>query len=315
MNKNINKESNPPSKKLHPRSLHKNKYDFNRLIKVLPELAKHTKQNPAGEITIDFNNNESVVLLNKALLKLHYNINFWDIPTGYLCPPIPSRADYVHHLADLISDNDKIKVVKTVNILDIGTGANAIYPIIGATTYGWKFTASDINPISIKTVTAISQLNKNLTGLIKPILQKNPNAIFDGVIAPTDYFAATICNPPFHASAEDATFANVNKQKKLAKNKTKKSGIQNKSVIKSQLNFGGQNAELWCAGGEIRFLTQMINESVKYKRQVGWFTSLVSKKANVAILKKLLQKRQAKNIKVITMQHGQKQTRIIAWQF
>jgi 23S rRNA (adenine1618-N6)-methyltransferase len=36
-------------------------------------------------------------------------------------------------------------------VLDIGTGASCIYPILGQTVYQWHFVASDIDPISINT--------------------------------------------------------------------------------------------------------------------------------------------------------------------
>lgn len=39
------------------------------------------------------------------------------------------------------------------------------------------------------------------------------------------------------------------------------------------LNFGGQQQELWCEGGEVAFITQMIAESQQFGRQVKWFTS------------------------------------------
>ncbi|MFA0698444.1 RlmF-related methyltransferase, partial [Vibrio sp. 10N.222.49.C9] len=111
---------------------------------------------------------EAVLTLNKALLAHHYQVKFWDIPKGYLCPPIPGRADYVHRLADLLDTTDN-----TINALDIGTGASCIYPIIGATDYQWHFTASDVDPISIKVATEIAKLNPHLSKKIVPRLQKN----------------------------------------------------------------------------------------------------------------------------------------------
>lgn len=307
---------------LHPRNAHHGRYDFAKLTNALAELATVTKTNPNGEPTIDFSNKDAVLLLNKALLKTHYGVKFWDIPTGYLCPPIPSRADYIHHVADLLTeindtDNQPPKG-KNIRILDVGTGANCIYPIIGSQSYGWHFTATDIDPVSINTVKAITQNNPNLLGHIKPVLQKNSTEIFNGIIKPDTYFHATMCNPPFHASYEDAVNANVNKQNKLAKNKAIKTKVKlaNNDKINSQkLNFGGQSGELWCQGGELGFLKKMINESKSYANNVGWFTSLVSKQANIAPLHKALEKANAREIKIINMQHGQKKSRVLAWYF
>lgn len=46
-------------------------------------------------------------MLNKALLAAHYDIEYWDIPDTYLCPPIPGRADYVHRAAELLDGEVK----------------------------------------------------------------------------------------------------------------------------------------------------------------------------------------------------------------
>lgn len=302
--------------RLHPRNPHQGRYDFVQLTKALPQLKQATILNPNDEPTIDFTNPQSVLLLNKALLKQHYHIHYWDIPASYLCPPIPSRADYVHHLADLLAlhmQDKQIPTGKQVRVLDIGTGANAIYPIIGSQAYGWRFTATDIDPISIKTVQALTQCNLPLKGHIKAVLQHNPQHIFAGIVKADDYFDACMCNPPFHASAQEATKANINKQNKLAFNKAKHAKTAKTKAV--NLNFGGQNGELWCEGGEVAFLKKMIKESKTYAQNFGWFTSLVSKKDNLKPLTALLSKLKAQEVKVINMQHGQKQTRILAWHF
>jgi len=89
--------------RLHPRSKHINRYDFKKLIEGFPELESFVKPNKFGDESIDFSDPKAVICLNKALLKHHYGIEHWLIPEGYLCPPIPGRADYIHHIADLLS--------------------------------------------------------------------------------------------------------------------------------------------------------------------------------------------------------------------
>ena len=81
------------------------------------------------------------------------------------------------------------------------------------------------------------------------------------------------------------------------------------------MNFGGQNAELYCEGGELGFITQMIYESAKYNKQVFWFTSLVSKQENIHKLSKILKKVAAVEVKVVEMAQGNKKSRFIAWTF
>ena len=293
--KSINKKG-----KLHPNNPHKDKYDFGVLTKELPQLKKYVRKNPRGEDTIDFSDTEGVILLNKALLKTFYNIDNWDIPKGFLVPPIPGRADYIHYIAELLEEKDNITV------LDIGTGANCIYPIIGSQSYGWNFIASDIDLKSIENAQNIIEKNDKLKNKIVLKHQKNRDNIFVGIIEKTDKFDLTMCNPPFHSSLEEAMKANERKVKNLGKD--------NKN-IKKGLNFGGQKAELWCQGGELLFLKKMIKESAKYSSQVKWFTSLVSDKDNLKPLKKLLEKVEAKEIRILEMSQGQKISRVLAWRF
>lgn len=284
---------------LHPNNPHKGRYDFKVLVDKLPELKSFIIKNPIGEETIDFSDNQAVVCLNKALLKTYYNIDNWDIPAGFLCPPIPGRADYIHYIAELLTKK------KNINVLDIGTGANCIYPIIGSQTFDWNYTASDIDPKSIENAQKIIDSNEKLKNKVKLKLQKDRNHIFIGVIEKNDKFDLTMCNPPFHSSLEDALKANQRKVNNLNKG--------NKNIQKG-LNFGGQKAELWCPGGERLFLKKMAKESVNFASQVYYFTSLISNKENIKPTIKVLEKLGAK-CKVLEMSQGQKISRVLAWTF
>lgn len=299
---------------LHPRNPHQGRYDLNALITVCPELKSHLKLNPKGEQTVDFTSEEAVRLLNQALLAHHYQIAHWNIPQGYLCPPIPGRADYIHYAADLLQGKKQ-----NAKVLDIGTGANCIYPIIGSRSYGWRFVGSDIDPVSVSTAKLIVESNSVLKNKIKLVQQLNKHAIFNGVIGPNDLFDLTLCNPPFHASLAEANAGTERKQKNLSKHKEKQKTKNNDQALlvdKTQgRNFGGQKSELWCDGGEIAFLKRMITESKEFSGQVMWFTSLVSKSDNIKPLKKLLSQIGVKQVKVINMSQGQKLSRLIAWSF
>lgn len=293
--------------KLHPRNLDNSGYHFDQLINSCSELANFVFTNPHKIQTIDFANPEAVKTLNKALLAFHYGIQNWNIPKNYLCPPIPGRADYIHYIADLLaaSNNGSIPQGETVQGLDIGIGANCIYPIIGNGSYGWSFVGTDIDENAIQNCKKIIQNNSKLIDAISLQLQTESRFIFKNIITPEDKFAFTVCNPPFHKSEEEANKGTLRKISNLKQQKTKKVA----------LNFGGQNGELWCDGGELRFITQMIYESVKYTMNCMWFTTLVSKKENLASIYKTLNKVNAVEIKTIDMAQGQKTSRFVAWTF
>ena len=287
---------------LHPRNQHREGYDFERLVAQSPELEAFTTRNPVGRTTIDFQDVGAVRMLNRALLKTYYDIDFWDIPADYLCPPIPGRVDYIHYLADLLADNNDQEIPRGPNIkvLDIGTGASLVYPLIGQSEYGWDFTGVDVDAGAIKSAQRICETNKLNIALRR---QDTPENTLRGVIEPDDVFHVTLCNPPFHASMEQANRGTQRKWSNLGKGKSQK------------LNFGGQNAELWYPGGEIKFIANMVEQSRDFADQCLWFSSLVSKKDNLQPLYKILRKAKVADFKVVEMAQGQKISRFIAWTY
>lgn len=296
-------------KNLHPRNQHRLGYNFKELIAFYPELKNFVVINEHAIETIDFSNPKAVKALNKALLIAYYDIKYWDIPENYLCPPIPGRVDYIHYIADLLAshNNGIIPRGKSVQVLDIGIGANCIYPILGNAVYDWSFVGTDIDEKSIRNCEKIIQNNPQLIDAISLQQQINSRFIFKNIITAEDRFSLTICNPPFHNSAEEA--------RKTALRKITNLKLNTKKSDKAVLNFGGQNAELWCEGGELGFITQMINESANYPMQCLWFTTLVSKKGNLSSLYKVLNKVNSAEVRTIEMSQGQKISRILAWTF
>jgi 23S rRNA (adenine1618-N6)-methyltransferase len=291
---------------MHPKNKHQGRYDLVGLSISNPKLKAFVKPNAYNDLSIDFANPKAVKALNQALLAKDYQIAEWDIPDHFLCPPIPGRADYIHYLADLI-DADKSKKMTG---LDIGVGANAIYPLIGHREYGWDFIGADINANAIKNAQAIVDAN-GLNNCIQFRLQSHEHQILKGIIQADDAFDFTMCNPPFHASLEDAQAVTQRKIYSLAKN----AGKQLTKTINAKLNFGGQGAELFCKGGELGFIERMIKESALYKNQCRWFSTLVSKASNLPKIERSLKAIAAKKIKIVEMSQGQKQSRFVAWSY
>ncbi|WP_296249907.1 23S rRNA (adenine(1618)-N(6))-methyltransferase RlmF [Pseudomonas sp. UBA4194] len=300
--------STPQKPTLHPRNRHQGRYDFPQLIKAHPDLGRFVILNPYGKQSIDFANPAAVKVFNRALLKALYGIEHWDIPEGYLCPPIPGRADYLHCLADLLAESNAGEPPRGAGVraLDIGVGANCVYPLLGHSDYRWQFVGSDIDPVALASANAIVQANK-LGKAISLRQQHQPGHILKGLVGADERFAVTLCNPPFHASLEEATRGSQRKWRALGKADPKR-----KLPV---LNFGGQNNELWCEGGEIRFVTQLVNESVQVGPQVLWFSTLVSKASNLPSIQATLKKVGASQVRVVEMGQGQKQSRFVAWSF
>ena len=292
---------------LHPRNKNRGKYDFNALTNSIHELKKHIIPNKYGEKSIDFSNPIAVKTLNRALLSHHYGIKYWEFSDDNLCPPIPGRAEYIHHIADLLAETNfgTVPIGNKITCLDIGLGASCIYPIIGVTEYDWTFIGSDIDPKSIVSAENIINSNSAIKDKIECRLQKNSKNVFHDIIRKEEKIELIICNPPFHASIEAAQKGTRRKVKNLS----------GKKVKTPKLDFSGISNELVCEGGEYQFIQNMIKESKMYSKNCYWFSTLVSKQSNLKGIYRLLENIEADQVKTIPMGTGNKSSRIVSWTF
>lgn len=301
-------DKNTPEKtRLHPRNKNRESYDLDALKVAVPQLAEHITPNKYGAESVDFANPVAVKLLNKALLHHYYGIENWDFPEENLCPPIPGRADYLHHMADLLTQSNfgTVPPGDQITGLDVGVGANCIYPIIGVSEYGWNFIGSDIEPKSIESAMKIVAANASLQDKIDLRLQENSEWFFAGVLSGEDKVDFTICNPPFHSSTEDAQKSSRRKVKNLSGKNTKR----------PPLNFAGINTELVYEGGEHTFIHNMIRESKEFAENCYWFSTLVSKKSNLKGVYRSLDEMEVSQVKTIPIGTGNKSSRIVAWSY
>jgi 23S rRNA (adenine1618-N6)-methyltransferase len=285
---------------LHKKNIHSKGYDLGLLKTENPELTPFVFTNDFGKETIDFSKPEAVKTLNTALLKTHYGITFWEFPDTNLCPGVPGRVNYIHHINDLLK---KSNITEGINVLDIGTGANCIYPLLGNKVYQWNYVATEVNKEALKVAETIVSKNELKERIV---LKHQPNAdsVFKGILTETDRFTVTVCNPPFHKSEAEALQATTRKLKGLGEGTDK--------LIR---NFAGQAQELWYTGGEKAFLHTYLYESSLFKTNCFWYTSLVSNKDNIKSMQKSLKKLGATTVKVIEMSQGNKKSRIVAWTF
>lgn len=293
---------------LHPRNPHRGRYDFGQLIASTPELAAFVAANEYGDESIDFTDPLAVKALNRALLQQMYDIVEWDIPAQYLCPPIPGRADYLHYVADLLAEGGDIPRGPSLRVLDVGVGANCVYPLIGQRAYGWQFVGSDIDPVALANAKRIVDAN-HLSDAIELRLQRSVSSVFSGVLQPNESFDLSLCNPPFHASLDEARAGTQRKWRNLGK------PLTNKSAGQPVLNFGGQGAELCCEGGEEAFVSRMVAESARYPDRCLWFTTLISKSTSLPGVYRALERSGAWEWKTQDVAQGQKKSRIVAWTF
>lgn len=87
----------------------------------------------------------------------------------------------------------------------------------------------------------------------------------------------SLCNPPFFESENDDF-------EKVAK------------ALPPRNAPTGNDGELKIEGGEVGFVTRMIEESVEVKDRIKIYSTMIGKKANLVNLKRLLRSKDIKNI-------------------
>ena len=234
------------------------KPDFLILIKEFPELKKYIikhNDNKIEEFSFDWSNNDLSLLMTKSILKYYFNIQYYDIPKGFLIPPIPSRLNYLNLIHSLIKD------IKEENIIgiDIGTGANIIYPILGNSVYNWKFICTEINNESYNNARIILQKN-NLEEDINLIKQDNKNNIFLGILNRENKYSFSMCNPPYYDYEQEIKIEDKKRD--------------------SEFNFD----EVYYKEGELGFFQRYLEESICYKKNIFLYTILIGKKSNSEII-------------------------------
>ncbi|TYH37389.1 hypothetical protein ES332_D12G036900v1 [Gossypium tomentosum] len=323
------KEERP---KIHP----KNKYsdnppDFALLASLYPTFKPFVFYTREGRPRIDWTDFNATRELTRVLLLHDHNLHWW-IPHGQLCPTVPNRSNYIHWIEDLLSshiiprDNTNGGNVRG---FDIGTGANCIYPLLGASLFGWSFVASDMTDVAIEWTERNVKNNPNISELIEIRKVKcsqntlSPEglsgessyseereglpsssldisasedksyygpAILVDVVRDGETFDFCMCNPPFFESFEEA-------------------GLNPKT------SCGGTYEEMVCPGGEKAFITRIIEDSVVLKQSFRWYTSMVGRKVNLKFLVSKLREVGVTVVKTTEFVQGKTFRWGLAWSF
>ena len=112
-------------------------FDFHKLACLEPALRPYVLI--LNQRTVcNFKEQNSLIAVAQAIMKHYFKVK-WEIPPENLCPRIPARLNYLLWVYLQLS-SWKIK-----KVLDIGTGASLIYPLLGWSVFGWKFIATEVS--------------------------------------------------------------------------------------------------------------------------------------------------------------------------
>lgn len=326
----------------HPRNTFGGSYDMHALVATSPALGPHVippEASRSGRATIDFADPMAVRALNAALLAADYGVHTWNLPEGRLCPPVPGRADYVHHVADLLAEATASGAPPrgaAVRGFDIGTGSSFIYPLLGAASYGWSFIASDSDRGSCESAERIRAANADALPSLRRSevrLQRAPSQLLAGAREIGEELDFVMSNPPFYASAGAFARENARKLSGLDKSARRRGGAraQRPPAVGGAAgaaggagsdNFGGGESELWCPGGEVAFVGRLIAESRPAADSVLWFSSIVSRAEHLPKVRAALSHQPAQGslrapaeVRTVEMGPGKKRTTLLFWTF
>ncbi|KAJ1025039.1 hypothetical protein NDA18_004325 [Ustilago nuda] len=251
--------------------------DFRALAAKYPATLGKFVKDDRGKI--DFQDAEAVRCLAETLLQHDFGI-YATFSLSNLCPTIPNRLAYISLIHELLTwslptwhllhhfQHQPLPADDRIRGLDIGTGASAIYPILGIACFPhWNFTATDIDPNSLDYAkNHIIDHPNNGTHLSDRVslLHVDPNASF--LPDQQTGLEFTMCNPPFYTSFEE-----MNRSASLKK-------------LPANAVCHGSRSEMVVEGGEVRLVQRMIRESITTERKVLWWTCMLGKLSSVAQL-------------------------------
>ena len=281
---------------------------------------KHHRAKFSSCITQEFS-----IALTRGLLHWYFDLTLQHIPEKHLCPPVPNRFFYVHwiqtHLLPLLSkesgrfDYDSDDSEGDTNDgalalypygLDIGVGANCIYPMLNAKFFRYNMVGTDIDNDALKVAQANVEAN-HLQGKIK-LFQVAPSyaqqqassspSAPESVGGPVSRALQTwqssqrpeqreqqrlqfvMTNPPFYDPQEEQTV------------------MTDARVGDGRARTAMTVSEGTYPGGEVGFVTDMIADSLRQRNDVElngsllssplWYSSMLGKKASLVKLQKLL---------------------------
>nr|XP_018999717.1 uncharacterized protein I203_07602 [Kwoniella mangroviensis CBS 8507]OCF63178.1 hypothetical protein I203_07602 [Kwoniella mangroviensis CBS 8507] len=272
------------------------KPDFARLASRFPDFAQYVTVFEEGFASIDFQDPSALRSLTKCLLKEDWDLDV-DLREDRLCPTITNRLDYLLYVLDLEPYLPSSSSSKPIRVLDTGTGATAIYPILlHRLRPNAKITATELDQVSHEHSLSVLTQNSIPTSSIDVLRAPSSGPILfpilDDEVLEWDL---TICNPPFFGSEEEI-----------------REGQEGKELGAHAAPTAANN-ELITPGGEVAFVGKMIEESLKIGERCRWYTSLIGKYASLSALVELLRQNKIDNYLLKSIKLSKTTRWILGW--
>ncbi|XP_021602334.1 RNA N6-adenosine-methyltransferase mettl16 isoform X2 [Manihot esculenta] len=335
--KKTNKRKRAERPTIHP----KNKYannppDFSLLASLYPSFKPFVFYSPDGRPRIDWTDFNSTRELTRVLLLHDHGLNWW-IPDGQLCPTVPNRLNYIHWIEDLLSDtiSKNNKNGDIVRGFDIGTGANCIYPLLGASLLGWSFVGSDVTDVALEWAERNVKNNPHISELVEvrkvtdcqeTLSIEDPNNAesvngknrtdMNGSLVDSGSFTLPVdAYKNYHGPPILVGVVRDNEKFDFCMCNPPFFETMEEAGLNPKTSCGGTPMEMVCPGGEKAFISTIIEDSVVLKESFRWFTSMVGRKANLKFLISKLRDVGVTVVKTTEFVQGQTCRWGLAWSF
>ncbi|KAF9260061.1 S-adenosyl-L-methionine dependent methyltransferase [Marasmius fiardii PR-910] len=278
---------------MHPRNIYRQTPDFRQLAVSYPPLKHFLQPHPN---CIDFQDEEAQRCVTEALLHRDFDLEV-QLPRNRLCPPVPNRLNYILWIQDIVRACEVVAGEQAVVGVDIGTGASAIYPLLGCRLEpSWSFVVTELDDLSESHAQKNVRAN-NLSDRVRIMKATATGPILIPLSDPSQNFYFTMCNPPFYSSTEDVVRSSEAKE------------------------FGpsavctGATVEMITEGGESAFVRRIVEESLVFGTRCKWYTSMLGKLSSVGEVVESLKANSIENYALTEFVQGQTRRWAVGWSF
>jgi methyltransferase len=119
-------------------------------------------QDLKGKIQLDFKDPKALRALTRCSLKKYFNLDV-EIPPDRLVPTLPLRLNVLLWIQDVLRAAEIVTegVSQKVVGLDVGCGANCVFPLVGVRHFDWDFVATEADEEAV----ACARRNVTANGL------------------------------------------------------------------------------------------------------------------------------------------------------
>jgi len=287
--------------RMHPRNPYSAPINIAELARQFPDVCHHViSRLPNGRVVYDWHAPGATYAVTRALLKRDFALD-WQQPLHHLCPPVPGRLNYLLWLEDLVLQDAAAAAPTSVCVADIGTGASAIFPLLGARRFGWSFVGLDSSAEALEHAGANVQRNC-LQHLVSLRLVPHDGNVADA-LASNPNITHTVCNPPFFSASSSSAW----------RQRTDAGG----GAGGGKVACAAVECELYTEGGEVQFMGNIIQQSAASacRHHVRWFTCMVGIKADLKQLKRMCSAAGAAHVRTTTFFQGHTLRWGLAWSF